>query len=384
MADEDNTLMETGTEPDVQLVNYDITASPNDFNVVTIFNYIDQGAIVIPPYQRNYTWDRKRASKLIESLIIGLPVPQVFLYEESRNKFAILDGQQRLLSIYFFKKKRFPKADKRAELRDIFSEAGVFPPAILANEEYFENFNIQLPALGGEARSPLHGLNYDTLEDYQSAFDLRPVRCVIIKQNEPDDDNSSVYEIFDRLNTGGINLKPQQIRSNLYYSKFYETLAEINKWEGWRSVFGKETRDKDLRDVELLLRAFAMLVYSDKYRPSMTRFLNRFSNHAKKRMSVEDVAFLVSLFRRFLDAIENLPPEAFQAAERFSIGIFESAFVGRCSTLWEERSDAPVQPISTHEISQLSAAIRPFLQEGTTKQANVVERLRIAREILGG
>jgi uncharacterized protein with ParB-like and HNH nuclease domain len=94
MTDDRKTWMDDD-ESDIQITEYDITASSNDFNVMTIVNFLDAGAIRLPPYQRNYTWDRRRASKLIESLIIGLPVPQIFLYEESRNAFLILDGQQR-------------------------------------------------------------------------------------------------------------------------------------------------------------------------------------------------------------------------------------------------------------------------------------------------
>lgn len=66
---------------------YDITASPNDFNLVTLCSFIDRGAIKIPGFQRHFVWDLTRASRLIESLILGLPVPQLFLYEESRNSF---------------------------------------------------------------------------------------------------------------------------------------------------------------------------------------------------------------------------------------------------------------------------------------------------------
>lgn len=65
---------------DNQINEYDITASPNDFNIKTIFDFIESGAVRIPGFQRNYVWDLKRASKLIESIIIGLPIPQIFLY----------------------------------------------------------------------------------------------------------------------------------------------------------------------------------------------------------------------------------------------------------------------------------------------------------------
>src|SRR5438067_1854730 len=105
---------------EVQIEEYDITAAPNDFNVLTIYSFIEAGSVKIPGFQRNYVWDIGRASKLIESLILGLPVPQVFLYEMARNDFLVIDGQQRLMSIYYFLKQRFPRREKRSELRVIF------------------------------------------------------------------------------------------------------------------------------------------------------------------------------------------------------------------------------------------------------------------------
>ena len=81
-------LDEEGSGPAV--TEYDITSTPNDFNISTIFSLIDNGVIKMPPFQRNYVWDEKRASKLIESIIIGLPVPQVFLYEQGKNSFYVI------------------------------------------------------------------------------------------------------------------------------------------------------------------------------------------------------------------------------------------------------------------------------------------------------
>ena len=122
---------------DIQIEEYEITAAPNDFNVLTIFNFLESGAVRIPGFQRNYVWDLGRASKLIESLVLGLPVPQVFLYEAERNKFLVIDGQQRLMSIYYFIKQRFPKKEKRVELRAIFDAHGKIPDDVVHNDYLF-------------------------------------------------------------------------------------------------------------------------------------------------------------------------------------------------------------------------------------------------------
>ena len=94
------------------VMQYDISVIPNDFNITTIYNLIDSGAIEMPVFQRNYIWDKKRASRFIESLILGLPIPQIFLYQKARNQFLVIDGQQRLLSIYYFIKQRFPISER--------------------------------------------------------------------------------------------------------------------------------------------------------------------------------------------------------------------------------------------------------------------------------
>src|SRR5882757_3080127 len=122
---------------DLQVDEYDITAAPNDFNVLTIHSFLESGAVKIPGFQRNYVWDLPRASKLIESLILGLPVPQVFLYEAGRNDFLVIDGQQRLLTIYFFVKQRFPKRTMRGELRGLLAGRVTIPDDVLHDDRYF-------------------------------------------------------------------------------------------------------------------------------------------------------------------------------------------------------------------------------------------------------
>ncbi len=172
---------ETGETDDFQIKEYDITASPNDFNMSTMFSFIESGAVKIPGFQRNYVWDIKRASKLMESIIIGLPIPQIFLYEEERNKFLVIDGQQRLMSIYYFIKQRFPKKERRLELRRIFDEHGKIPDEILQNDDYFVKFNLQLVEHLPNRPNRLNKLNYGTLGELKTTFDLRTVRNIIIR-----------------------------------------------------------------------------------------------------------------------------------------------------------------------------------------------------------
>lgn len=192
---------------DYQVREYEVTASPNDFNLSTLVSFIESGAIKIPGFQRNYVWDLKRASKLIESIIIGLPIPQIFLYEEGRNSFLVIDGQQRLMSIYYFWKGRFPRKEKRAALRQVFDEEGQIPASYLEDDSYFVPFRLQLAENLPNHPNKLNKLTYLSLGELKTTFDLRTIRNVIIKQNSPTDDDSAMFEIFNRLNSGGVNLK---------------------------------------------------------------------------------------------------------------------------------------------------------------------------------
>ena len=173
---------------------------------MTINSLIESGVISMPTFQRNYVWDRKRASRFIESLILGLPIPQIFLYQIERNKYSIIDGQQRLLTIYFFAKQRFPRSGKRTVLRKIFDENGKIPDNILSDNDIFQDFKLQFAKQENGEPHPLNNKKYHTLDVAQkSSFDLMPIRCMSIRQNKPED-NGSIYEIFSRLNTGGLNL----------------------------------------------------------------------------------------------------------------------------------------------------------------------------------
>ncbi|HEV7595451.1 MAG TPA: DUF262 domain-containing protein [Gemmatimonadaceae bacterium] len=371
-------------EEDFDIDEYELTATPNDFNVLTIFSFMESGSVKIPGFQRNYVWDIKRASKLIESLILGLPVPQIFLYEEGRNRFLVIDGQQRLMSIYYFIKQRFPRKEKRSELRRIFDEKGAIPEGVLHDDTYFVPFGLSLPGRLPEHPNKFKGLNYSTLGDQRSQFDLRPVRNVIVKQIKPSGDDSSVFEMFNRLNTGGINLKPQEIRTSLYHSDFYDMLYRVNLNQGWRRLVNLPDPDLHMKDVEVLMRGFAMLMDGSEYRPSMARFLNQFSRKCKA-LNAGQIAYLEKLMLSFIAAAEKLPGDVFVSSrtKRFSIALYEAVFTAIAREPFD-RNDVVKKPIKAESIRSLDSD-SDFIaasEKASADTANVARRLERARALL--
>lgn len=370
-------------QDDVQIDEYDLTSSPNDFNVITIGNFIDSGAVKIPGFQRNYVWDIKRASRLIESLIMGLPVPQVFLYEESRNSFLVIDGQQRLMSIFYFIKQRFPRKEKRGELRQIFNNESKIPDTILHDDKYFEKFSLKLTEIAPGKPNKFAGKSYATLDDYKTQFDLRTIRNVIVKQNVPKDDDSSIYAIFNRLNTGGINLTAQEIRASLYHSDFYSMLGRMNGDVRWRKFLGLSEPDLHMRDTELLLRAFAMLISGSSYGSSMTKFLNAFSKTARK-FTAAQVAEYEQVLVDFLNAAQELASNAFTGKSgKFSITVFESVFSAACAgKLLDSAQVLPVLSAAAIAELKVDSTFQQHTSGGTANKANVLGRLARAKELL--
>lgn len=369
---------------DPNFTEYEISASPNDFNIRTLYDFIDSGIVKIPGFQRNYVWDIKRASKLIESLLIGIPIPQIFLYEQGKNNFLVVDGQQRYFTIYFFKNKRFPKKEKRFELRRIFEESKGIPENVLADNDYFVDFNLALPEQLPDKKNKFNKRNYATLEeDDRIAFDLRTIRNIIIKQNTPDDGDTVVFEIFNRLNSGGVNLKPQEIRTSLYHSKFYDMLYRINLDENWRKLTPQNTPDLNMKDVEILLRGFAMLVNHETYKPSLTKFLNNFSAKARK-YSNEEIEYFEILFRKFVEEVVEIDPKLFfTKAGRFNITIYEAIFVVLTENAYKTKSHS-IQSTTLDKVKKLKedADFIAASQSNTTSAANVILRVKKASEIL--
>ena len=383
MGDEQERYDDYAGTADASIAEYDISAVPSDFNVMTLKQLVDNGWVRIPGFQRHFVWDLPRASKLIESLILGLPVPQLFLYEQSRDRHLLIDGQQRLMSIYYFKQQRFPRSKRRTDLRRIFDEEGIVPDSVIHDDTFFQDFKLRLPERLPGKKSRLTGLKYSTLDEYQSRLDMRPIRCIIIKQNGSADDDSAMYEVFNRLNSGGINLRPQEIRTSMYHSKFYTMLSQINLEKDWRQLLQSDTPDLHMKDIEVLLRGFAMLVDGEEYRPSMVKFLNQFSKKCEEN-DAERNEYLGSLFSSFLKATGDLPARTFiNKNNRFNIALYEAAFTATCMDAYREgrQVDKYIQPKQIEELKADDVFTEASLH-GTTQTDNVQKRLQRANVIL--
>lgn len=230
---------------------YDIAAYPADLTLNSIKEMWDNKDIVIPEFQRNFVWSIQQSSLLIESFLLGLPVPQVFLYVDEKNKNLVIDGQQRILSIVFY------------------------------IEGYFGFENIQgrrqvFRLKGLDDRSPYAGKRFQDLDNsLQRKLKFNSVlRAINIKQLNPKDENTSVYHIFERLNTGGTPLKPQEIRNCVFLGDFAILLKKLNEDKNWRKILGKKTYDKHQKDVELILRIFSLSKKWKDYVKPMKEFLN--------------------------------------------------------------------------------------------------------------
>ena len=245
----DELEMEEESEDDY-VVEYDIASYPSDLTLSVIHEMWNNDDIEIPDFQREFVWTIRQSSLLIDSFLSGLPVPQVFFYIDDQNKNLVIDGQQRILSVIFYLEGYFGFENLQGR-RQVFRLTGL------------------------DDRSPYHNRKYEDLNDAEKRRLRNAVlRVVNIRQLSPNEDNTSAYHIFERLNTGGTPLRPQEIRNCVFRGDFASALKELNFDENWRRILGRPRLDKHQRDVELILRVFSLTGNWKNYEKPMKEFLN--------------------------------------------------------------------------------------------------------------
>lgn len=284
---------------------YEVITYPADFTLEGLVSKYRKGSMTVPGFQRNFVWNIKQASRLIESFLLGLPVPAIFLFtDEVNNEQLVIDGQQRLMSVVYFFDGYFGDADKGGR-KKVFKLTGL-------NE-----------------KSPYYNKTYADLEESdQAAFNKlndSVLRAFIVKQITPNG-NTSVYHIFERLNTGGTQLVGQEIRNCVYHGQFNNLLCELNKYESWRKIFGNISPHKRQKDVELILRFFAFFENGDKYERPIKDFMSNFMRE-NQYLDIEKQERFDSLFKTTCDEIiSHLGEKPFHIWSGLNVAVFDSVF----------------------------------------------------------
>ena len=325
---------------------YQITTSGADFDVDGLVKRFDRGTIYRPEFQRNFVWTWPQASKFIESILLGLPIPSVFLFrEEDTQKLLIVDGLQRLTTLHAFKKGLLPHNNRVFKLKDV--------------------------------KARFEGKTLDDLEeDDRLRFEDAIIHAMIIQQMAPDDSNSSVFHIFDRLNSNGTPLQPQEMRAAVYHGPFQAMLGRANECAEWREIFGP--KHKRAKDQELILRFLALKYDKERYSRPMKGFLNGFM--AKHRNLSEDK--LSSYQKCFEETIrrayEALGKQAFRISRPMNVAFYDALVVAI--------ADNPgATPDAIKCASAQLSGDRNFLEltsEATSNESNVLGRVNKAKEVL--
>ncbi|MFZ3064560.1 MAG: DUF262 domain-containing protein [Nitrospirota bacterium] len=249
MSENDELEFETPLEEEVDSIDVPsnerkIYTELGDPEIDSLHGKYKRGKLIVQPdFQRQYVWDKTKASRLIESSLLGIPIPMIYISQQQDNKEYVIDGQQRLTSFFSFIDNRFPPDDSEFKLT------------------------------GLKVFRELNGKKYSGLSDeLQDAIRYFTVRTITFKK---DSDKNLKFEIFERLNTGSVSLNDQELRNCIYRGGFNVLLKDLSQEPDFTFLLGLKQPDKRMKDIELVLRfaAFYHATYL-KYKPPMKNFLN--------------------------------------------------------------------------------------------------------------
>ena len=344
---EDSSEQESAVAP----VKYGISSYGIDFDVEGLYRRLQRDEIYVPPFQRSYVWKLEEASRFIESLLLGLPVPGIFLArDEDTGKLLVIDGQQRLKTILFF-------------------YDGHFNPK---NETASPNFKLV------EVQEEFVGRSYATLDEKDRIdLDNSIIHATVVKQDYPQGDDTSIYHIFERLNSGGRRLYPQEMRSALYHGSLIDTIQELNEYDNWRNIFGSSSQR--LRDQELILRFLALYFSEEKYSRPLKEFITKFLIR-HRRPSPAVLESYTNTFKAVSDLWwQALGRYAFRPSGKLNAAVFDSMFVGLARRL--QQGDQPTMKGLAEAYSSLlknDDYMRMIVTQSTSEEASVAIRIDMA------
>ncbi|WP_333811621.1 DUF262 domain-containing protein [Timonella senegalensis] len=264
-----------------------------DFDVEGLVRRLDRGDIVVPSFgdvsedietagfQRGFVWNRSQMDRFIESLLMGYPIPGIFLVRQGDGKMLVLDGQQRLRTLQHFYRGTFN--DKTFRLSSVA-----------------ERFK---------------GLSYNELSDeMRRSIDNTFIQATIVTAKPDADNMDAIYQIFERLNSGGTQLTAHEIRVALFAGPIIDYLEDLNRDQAWRALYGK--KNARIRDQELVARILAMFIDGEHYARPLKTFLNSFLDRNRRNV-LDETRKAGTLFKEAASLLnKQIGPESLRRASR--------------------------------------------------------------------
>lgn len=365
----ENIVEEMSSYSDDSLFN--ISSFGTDISFRELITMYDEGDLEKPEMQRRYVWQKQEASRFIDSILLGLPVPSIFLAKNNEEKRLIVDGYQRIMTVYDFVKKGIFGGDGK-----LFS---------LSNTE--------------SINKKWRGKTFAELKpEEQRKIKNSPIHAIVFEQKEPKDD-TGMYQIFERINTSGRSLKPQEIRNCVYHGEFNRFLLELNKNQYWRDIWGEKELDSRMSDVELILRVFAFSNIKDSPEMSknqilLAKYLNDFMKYASE-FPKNKLEFMASAFSKNMRYIfERLGKNAFRNgktkdgnflfAKKINPAIMDSIYVAT-DFYNNQKSLNIVEDLMVNYKELLSdEEYQDVISKRTTSIENIKKRIEIACKKLYG
>lgn len=325
--------------------------------------------LVKPELQRMYVWDRAEASRFIDSLLLGLPVPSIFLAQTNDEKLLIIDGYQRIMTVYDF-------------VRGVFSKDG-------------KGFSL---SRSEKINSRWRGRSFVELSDAeQRRVRNTTIHAIIFSQQQPAEDDTSLFQVFERINTSGRTLLPQEIRNCVAQGSLNALLFSLNQYAPWRRLFGLKEVDARMRDMEYILRFFALtsVTYLEDRREkiSLRRFLDLYMKAHANALPNE----LEELRARFIGAIdfviESLGPNAFhnlsptdseKFVPKFSPTIFDSTLIAAAHAVSVGGVIIPDDSLAARKALLLNPEYKTAISQETMRRDSIRKRVSLASRYLFG
>lgn len=223
---------------------------PYDLNISSLVSQIRDKTLYLRPlsnrphFQRKYVWTNRLASLLIESILLNIPIPPCYFSQNQNFELDVIDGQQRIFSIFRFMENQFSLTSL-----EVISEI---------NGKHFYELDAKL----------------------QKKIETHTLRSVIITN---DSHPKIQFDVFERLNSHTVPLNAQEIRNCMYRGNLNDLLGELAEYKPWLDILGKRTPDKRLRDEELILRFFAFHINGlSSYRTPQKHWLNDLADTGRR------------------------------------------------------------------------------------------------------